>query len=103
MNNENQNFIRITEKDYKSQFKILSIMKIGKDYSDQQLQAVTELGIWAVKNNINFLRKCINFIYKDEVHHIALNQMTKKTFSYILRRGLHTPESDYFLPKKKQK
>ena len=73
-------------------------MELGETYSDQQLIIKTELSEYIVKNAITLLRTLVNFVYNNEIHHIAYNQITKKTFAYILKKGIHTPETDTFLP-----
>ena len=73
-------------------------MKVNEKYSEEQLRAISGFSKYVVENIINFLRSCLNFIYKGQVHHIALSQLSKKKFAYILKEGVHSSDSDFFLP-----
>jgi hypothetical protein len=98
MANDQPTFIEITKDSYEGHFTLLSKMTINEKYSEEQLRAISGFSKYKVENIINFLRSCLNFIYKGQIHHIALSQLSKKKFAYILKEGTHTSDSDFFLP-----
>ena len=98
MEDEQPTFIEITEENYESHYTLLSKMKINEKYSGEQLRAISGFSEWKVEKIITFLRSCLNFIYKGQEHHMAISQLSKKKFAYILKEGLHSSDSDFFLP-----
>ena len=91
-------FIEITVERYENHYILLSKMKLNEKYSEEQLRAISGFSGWKVEKIVTFLRSCLNFTFNTKIHHIAISQLSKKKFAYILKEGVHNSDSDFFLP-----
>ena len=90
--------IEITEKSDPNKFKMLQAMTLEQKYTFQELAINSGISIHTIKTLISSLREDINFIFKGEIHHLAKHQISKISFSYILREGERANDDYYFPP-----